>query len=161
MYQMELVNREKNYNQVFNANPQIGVLDPLKGKKKSTAPSSATRHTHASSLIPSQSGTNSLPNIISSSTIDNRDYTPFHLCKTPPPSFASSVQDLELPGLSPSPQFLHRIPFSTSSPSPAAATSKRKLKFLSNSGNELLPERTDPKNTGVPLQTSFTNSVVA
>ncbi|XP_065919483.1 protein FAM184A-like isoform X2 [Dysidea avara] len=35
-YQLELVNREQNYNKVFNANPTIGVLDPLQTKKKHT-----------------------------------------------------------------------------------------------------------------------------
>lgn len=29
---MELMNREKNYNQVFNANPLVGVLNPLATK---------------------------------------------------------------------------------------------------------------------------------
>lgn len=28
-YQLELMNREKNYNKLFNAKPCIGVLDPL------------------------------------------------------------------------------------------------------------------------------------
>lgn len=32
VYQLELSNREKNYNQVFNANPHVGVLNPLAGK---------------------------------------------------------------------------------------------------------------------------------
>ena len=32
IYQLELMNREKNYNKVFSANPQIGVLDPLEYK---------------------------------------------------------------------------------------------------------------------------------
>lgn len=32
VYELELVNREKNYNQVFNARPQVGVLDPLQIK---------------------------------------------------------------------------------------------------------------------------------
>ena len=31
-YQLELVNREQNYNKIFNANPIIGVLDPLQAK---------------------------------------------------------------------------------------------------------------------------------
>ncbi|XP_070541260.1 LOW QUALITY PROTEIN: protein FAM184A-like [Ptychodera flava] len=37
-YQMELVNRETNFNKVFNANPNVGVLNPLAfGKKKKTS----------------------------------------------------------------------------------------------------------------------------
>lgn len=32
VYQLELVNREKNYNQIFNANPCVGVLNPLNSK---------------------------------------------------------------------------------------------------------------------------------
>lgn len=33
VYQLELVNREKNYNQIFSASPCVGVLDPLKHTK--------------------------------------------------------------------------------------------------------------------------------
>nr|XP_054766434.1 protein FAM184A-like [Lytechinus pictus] len=33
-FQMELINRETNFNKVFNANPNIGVLNPLSTKKK-------------------------------------------------------------------------------------------------------------------------------
>ena len=32
MYQLEMINREKNYNQIFNANPSVGVLNPLASK---------------------------------------------------------------------------------------------------------------------------------
>lgn len=28
-YQLELVNREQNYNSMFSSNPQVGLLDPL------------------------------------------------------------------------------------------------------------------------------------
>ena len=31
-YQLELMNREKNYNKIFNAHPHVGVLDPLNSK---------------------------------------------------------------------------------------------------------------------------------
>merc|ERR1719354_967971 len=33
-YQMELVNRETNYNKVFNSNPNVGVLNPRAATKK-------------------------------------------------------------------------------------------------------------------------------
>jgi len=32
VYQLELMNREKNYNKLFSVNPQIGVLNPLQTK---------------------------------------------------------------------------------------------------------------------------------
>lgn len=32
VYELELMNREKNYNQVFNANPCVGVINPLAPK---------------------------------------------------------------------------------------------------------------------------------
>ncbi len=32
VYQLELMNREKNYNKLFNVNPQVGVLNPLQLK---------------------------------------------------------------------------------------------------------------------------------
>lgn len=36
IYQLELINREKNYNQIFNANPCVGVLNPLTSKVRVT-----------------------------------------------------------------------------------------------------------------------------
>ena len=33
-FKLELVNREHNYNKIFNANPHIGVLNPLENKVK-------------------------------------------------------------------------------------------------------------------------------
>jgi len=33
-YKMQLLNREKVYNEIFNANPNVGVLNPLEGKNK-------------------------------------------------------------------------------------------------------------------------------
>ncbi|OXB62213.1 UNVERIFIED_CONTAM: hypothetical protein H355_014549, partial [Colinus virginianus] len=33
-YQLELVNRETNYNKVFNASPNVGVINPLVKQKK-------------------------------------------------------------------------------------------------------------------------------
>ena len=32
IYQLELMNRETNYNKIFSANPHVGVLDPLQFK---------------------------------------------------------------------------------------------------------------------------------
>ena len=34
-YKLELLNREKNYNKVFGANPNIGVMDPRDAKVRS------------------------------------------------------------------------------------------------------------------------------
>ena len=33
-YKMQLLNREKVYNEIFNANPTVGVLNPLESKMK-------------------------------------------------------------------------------------------------------------------------------
>ncbi|XP_071506499.1 protein FAM184A-like [Diadema antillarum] len=55
-FQMELINRETNFNKVFNANPNIGVLNPLAaGKKKrgsagSTGSDDAQRYVSAPNL---------------------------------------------------------------------------------------------------------------
>ena len=35
-YQLELINREQNYNTMFSSSPQVGVLDPL-SKAKGTS----------------------------------------------------------------------------------------------------------------------------
>lgn len=32
LYRLELVNRENNYNKMFNANPNVGTLDPISFK---------------------------------------------------------------------------------------------------------------------------------
>lgn len=44
VYQLELMNREKNYNQVFNAHPFVGVLNPLSSTSKVSS-SETVRHT--------------------------------------------------------------------------------------------------------------------
>lgn len=31
-FKLELINRENNYNKMFNANPNIGILDPFEAK---------------------------------------------------------------------------------------------------------------------------------
>jgi hypothetical protein len=31
-FKLELINRENNFNKMFNANPNIGILDPLEAK---------------------------------------------------------------------------------------------------------------------------------
>jgi hypothetical protein len=49
VYEMELINREKNYNKLFNATPLTGILDPLQIKKKSTI--SPSQHSSTQSLI--------------------------------------------------------------------------------------------------------------
>jgi hypothetical protein len=46
---MELVNRETNFNKVFNNAPNIGVINPL-NYKKSKVPSSATTSTTTTTL---------------------------------------------------------------------------------------------------------------
>lgn len=42
---MELVNRETNFNKVFNNTPNIGVINPLNYKKSKGAPSAAASAT--------------------------------------------------------------------------------------------------------------------
>ena len=36
-YQLELVNREQNYNAMFSANPQVGLLNPLQPSQSSSS----------------------------------------------------------------------------------------------------------------------------
>ena len=36
-YQLELVNREQNYNAMFSANPQVGLLNPLQPSSSSSS----------------------------------------------------------------------------------------------------------------------------
>lgn len=41
-YQLELVNREQNYNSMFSSNPQVGLLDPLNAKPAGNSKSSTS-----------------------------------------------------------------------------------------------------------------------
>ena len=157
------MNREKNYNRVFNVNPQIGILDPLKGKRRpliSTTPS-AMRFSSAPNLVPYKTeSNNSLPTISSISSLNYKDHP-----RSSPQLSSQSLHDHTLVvqndydtfGLTPSPPF-HKPHYTT--PCPTVLSSKRPLKFLSDE----LPDRTNPKNTGKPLQSPFTsipNTVVA
>ena len=36
-FKLELINREQNFNKTFNANPSVGVLDPLAKKVRAGA----------------------------------------------------------------------------------------------------------------------------
>ncbi|MEQ2232651.1 hypothetical protein ILYODFUR_013664, partial [Ilyodon furcidens] len=42
-YQLELVNRETNFNKVFNASPNVGVINPLIKQKKKNEKAAASR----------------------------------------------------------------------------------------------------------------------
>ncbi|KAI2652203.1 Protein FAM184A [Labeo rohita] len=48
-YQLELVNRETNFNKIFNANPNVGVINPLV-KQKRKNDKSATRFSSSANL---------------------------------------------------------------------------------------------------------------
>ena len=61
---MELVNREKNYNKIFNATPLIGVFDPLHVKKHVSS-SVASGQSSTASIISIE---DSLPQLINSSS---------------------------------------------------------------------------------------------
>ena len=50
VYQLELVNREKNYNKLFSANPSVGVLDPLASSKVTCPTPHTVTHTLLTSL---------------------------------------------------------------------------------------------------------------
>ena len=43
-YQLELVNREQNYNAVFSSNPQVGLLNPLQPSSSSSSISKKTKN---------------------------------------------------------------------------------------------------------------------
>ncbi len=162
------MNREKNYNKVFNANPQIGVLDPLKGKRRSpqliSSTPSAMRFSSAPNLVPLKSENKmTLPTIGSNNSLDYRDNPHRHSTPQLYPhesnhDHTSLVQNDF--GLIPNPSF-HRPHYTSPSPSPS---SKRPLKFLSD--HELpSADRTHTKNSaGKPLQSTFSsipNTIVA
>ena len=54
---MELVNREKNYNKIFNTSPRIGVINPLQGgqQKKSKEVTSISQSSIGSSSLVTES----------------------------------------------------------------------------------------------------------
>ncbi|KAJ0026790.1 hypothetical protein NQD34_017790 [Periophthalmus magnuspinnatus] len=49
-YQLELVNRETNFNKVFNASPNVGVINPLIKQKRKNEKSSTTRLSTSSNV---------------------------------------------------------------------------------------------------------------
>ena len=104
------MNREKNYNKLFNSSPYIGVLDPLHIKKKakeSTGGSTSTLRYSSDPSLFTPSSMDSLPSLNGSgsllepSTLPHRTQSPHKL-----PSKGGehcSHNDGELPGLVPSP----------------------------------------------------------
>ena len=59
VYQLELVNREKNYNKIFSASPCVGVLNPL-SKVTTTYLRGYNRHTLSLSLSHTHTHTHTL-----------------------------------------------------------------------------------------------------
>uniref|UniRef100_A0A8C2DRZ9 Family with sequence similarity 184 member A n=1 Tax=Cyprinus carpio TaxID=7962 RepID=A0A8C2DRZ9_CYPCA len=57
-YQLELVNRETNFNKIFSANPNVGVINPLV-KQKRKNDKSTTRFSSSANLRANASGTGS------------------------------------------------------------------------------------------------------
>uniref|UniRef100_A0A8C5AAP0 Family with sequence similarity 184 member Ab n=1 Tax=Gadus morhua TaxID=8049 RepID=A0A8C5AAP0_GADMO len=55
-YQLELVNRETNFNKVFNANPNVGVINPLIKQKRKNEKAAASRFSSSSNLRASEAG---------------------------------------------------------------------------------------------------------
>ena len=104
------MNREKNYNKLFNSSPYIGVLDPLCIKKKakeSTGGSTSTLRYSSDPTLFTPSSMDSLPSLngsgslVEPSTLSHRTHSPHK-----PPSKGGehySHNDGELPGLVPSP----------------------------------------------------------
>lgn len=79
---MELVNREKNYNQIFNATPLVGVINPL----VSTSPSSRVKiksphdsRTNSLSLMDSLPSLTSTPTKLSQHREQHRTKTKLEL----------------------------------------------------------------------------------
>ncbi|XP_016009238.2 protein FAM184A isoform X11 [Rousettus aegyptiacus] len=55
-YQLELVNRETNFNKVFNSNPTVGVINPLAKQKKKNDKSPTNRFVSVPNLSALESG---------------------------------------------------------------------------------------------------------
>ncbi|CAK8681087.1 unnamed protein product [Clavelina lepadiformis] len=88
-FQMELVNRETNFNKVFNTAPNVGVLNPRNKKKKGTAATAPPRFSsqfvsvpNLSSLEPALTGPNRLEPLRAGSNSPNGYNKP--LQPTPP-----------------------------------------------------------------------------
>lgn len=78
-YQMELVNRETNFNKVFNTTPNVGVMNPLQKKPKKGDKNLPMKHSSSPSLNSSHQRLDPLPN----SPIHNENLNP----SRPLPSF--------------------------------------------------------------------------
>ncbi|XP_008049553.1 protein FAM184A-like [Carlito syrichta] len=55
-YQLELVNRETNFNKVFNSSPTVGVINPLTKQKKKNNKSPTNRFVSVPNLSALESG---------------------------------------------------------------------------------------------------------
>ena len=165
------MNREKNYNKLFSASPQIGVLDPLQIRRKavdSIALSSSTmRHSSAPSLASSKHDSEFLPTIQSSNTFEKRHHhhrspSSHHHTNTTPlkHNFTSSDHEL-LPGLVPSPTLSHHNHMRKSQSSTIQSSplpSRHRLKFLSSGGDELdnsLRRTNASKKIGTALDNNY------
>ncbi|XP_078484014.1 protein FAM184A-like isoform X2 [Ciona intestinalis] len=92
-YQMELINRETNFNKVFSTAPNVGVLNPRTKKNKSnkvnTAPQRFTSQfvsvPNMNSIEPAMTGSNRLEPLRSGSSSPGSFTSNKHLQPTPPP----------------------------------------------------------------------------
>lgn len=104
---MELMNREKNYNKLFNANPHVGILDPLSIKKSASLSVAMTdgslRHASAPSLYSPTEAMPTLPPVVPSPKHK------YKLSSTSAPHHQLTSSH-ELPRLAHSPKPPHRQP---------------------------------------------------
>ena len=58
-YQLELVNREQNYNSLFSSNPQVGLLDPFGAKSANSIVKTGSNQSSSLSSIKNRNSTTS------------------------------------------------------------------------------------------------------
>lgn len=138
IYELELANREKNYNKLFNVNPHIGVLDPLQFKKKGVTDGSLSsgslRHASAPSLCSSLTTTADTPytpSVAGSSSLAKQQSKPYHTNARVSSHPLHSGHIPDLPGLIPSPNL-----------SPVSGRLTKRVAFLSK---EQLSSEVDSK----------------
>ncbi|XP_049627336.1 protein FAM184A [Suncus etruscus] len=113
-YQLELVNRETNFNKVFNSSPTVGVINPLTKQKKKNDKSTTSRFVSVPNLSALESGGvgNGHPNRldpIPNSPIHDTEFSSNKALLQPvppkqPKTFLSPSQSEASPVASPDPQ---------------------------------------------------------
>ncbi|KAG7508035.1 hypothetical protein JOB18_001392 [Solea senegalensis] len=123
-YQLELVNRETNFNKVFNASPNVGVINPLIKQKKKSEKTAASRLSSSSNLRALEAAGVGVG--VGMGVTGSGSGLPPHPPHPPPPPPTQSSRLEPIPN---SP--LHHLEFNSTKPLPPPTPPTEPKKFMS------------------------------